>query len=137
MEQTAAFNGTTTKDPPAWKTKKGFGPWIVVATLLLGLAFHAGQMSGSSRTVAGRTRGGGAAADASLMSVDNFEGLMRSGQDCDDNTCCGGQICDPDDDAYKTVCGYGKTGCGNYVCIKVPPPMYPIEYRCQAVYRSS
>ena len=67
MEQTAAFNGTTTKDQQAWKTKKGFGPLIVVATLLLGLAFHAGQMSGS-RTVAGRTRGGGAAADASLMS---------------------------------------------------------------------
>ena len=132
MEQTAAFNGTTTKDQQAWKTKKGFGPFIVVATLLLGLAFHAGQMSGSSRSVAGRTRGGAAVADASLLSVEAFEGLMRSGQDCGPE-CCGGQICDPD--LWETSCGADrKTGCGYYNCIL---PVGSAEYRCIENYRSN
>ena len=131
MEQTAAFNGTTTKDQQAWKTKKGFGPLIVVATLLLGLAFHAGQMRGSS-TVAGRTRGG-AAADASLMSVDTFESMML-GQDCDPETCCDGQVCDP---TLRGNCGPDEgMPCGYYTCNKMTPavPVYPPVYRCQSNY---
>jgi len=76
MEQTAAFNGTTTKDQQAWKTKKGFGPLIVVATLLLGLAFHAGQMSGSTGAV--NTRG---AASASMMSFQAFDSMMSGKTD--------------------------------------------------------
>ena len=73
MEETAPLNGTTIKDQ-AWKEKKGVGPWIMVAVLLLGLAaFYAGQMSGSSPVA---TRGGGGA-DASMMSYDAFESITN------------------------------------------------------------
>ena len=57
MEQTTPLNGTIIRDP-AWKKKKGLGPWIMVTALLLGLglAFYAGQRSGStSRTGPGGT----------------------------------------------------------------------------------
>ena len=59
MDQTAPLNGTTIKDQ-AWKEKKGFGPLIMVAVLLLGLAaFYAGQISGSSTVVVGGDDRGG------------------------------------------------------------------------------
>jgi len=98
MEQTAAFNGTTTKDQQAWKTKKGFGPLIVVATLLLGLAFHAGQMSGSTGAV--NTRG---AASASMMSFQAFDSMM-SGKDYCANA-----------GEYKALCKCASQKCGTLI----------------------
>ena len=53
MEKTTPLNGPTTTGQSWKETKaKGFGPLIMFTTLLLGLAFHAGQMSGG--TVADR-----------------------------------------------------------------------------------
>ena len=86
MKETTPLNGTTIKDQ-AWKEKKGFGPWIMVAVLLLGLAaFYAGQMSGSSPVA---TRGGGGA-DASMMSfMESMEATTNSCHKCSEhNLCC-------------------------------------------------
>ena len=86
MDQTAPLNGTTIKDQ-AWKEKKGVGPWIMVAVLLLGLAaFYAGQMSGSGSSPG--TYGGGA--DASMMSfMESMESTTTGCHGCDyDNYCC-------------------------------------------------
>ena len=89
MKETTPLNGTTIKDE-AWKEKKGFGPLIMVAILLLGLAaFYAGQMSGSSTVVTPR---GGDGADASVMSYDAFESMESTTNSCytcsKDNLCC-------------------------------------------------
>ena len=56
MEQTTPLNGTIIRDP-AWKKKKGLGPWIMVTALLLGLglAFYAGQIRGGTSLTRGTT----------------------------------------------------------------------------------
>ena len=46
MENTT-LNGTTTKKQD-WKQKKGYAPLIVLVTILLGTAFYAGQICGTS-----------------------------------------------------------------------------------------
>ena len=46
MENTT-LNGTTTKEQD-WKQKKGYTPLIVLITILLGTAFYAGQICGTS-----------------------------------------------------------------------------------------
>ena len=56
MEHTA-LNGTAStttiiKDQEEWKQKKGYGPLILFAVLLLGVAFYAGQ---SRSTILGAT----------------------------------------------------------------------------------
>ena len=99
MENNSALNGATTKDQ-AWKTKKGYGPMVAIATLLLGLAFYAGQMSGS--TVAGNTRG--AAASASMMSFQAFDAMM-SGKDW----------CANSPEAYKPLCYCANRVCGTII----------------------
>ena len=88
MEETAPLNGTIIKDQ-AWKEKKGVGPLIMVAVLLLGLAaFYAGQMSGSNAVA---TRGGGGA-DGSVMSYNAFESMESTTNSCyncsRDHLCC-------------------------------------------------
>ena len=91
MENNSALNGATTKDQ-AWKTKKGYGPMVVVATLLLGLAYRSGQMSGS--TGAGSTRG--AAASASMLQAFDSTPAHCNGRGdfcAEDADCCGSDIC--------------------------------------------
>ena len=73
MENTA-LNGTTTtttKDQDDWKQKKGYTPLIVLTTVLLGLAFYAGQSRGSN-VAGGTTRG--ATATASLTDSSTSSG---------------------------------------------------------------
>ena len=67
MEHTA-LNGTAStttiiKDQEEWKQKKGYGPLILFAVLLLGSAFYAGQ---SRSTIRGTTT----AASPTMMSTD-------------------------------------------------------------------
>ena len=68
MEHTV-LNGTTStttiiKNQEEWKKKKGFGPLILFTVLLLGCAFYAGQIRGSS---SGSVTTRGATTVASLM----------------------------------------------------------------------
>ena len=70
MENTA-LNGTTnaTKNQE-WKTKKGYGPIIVAASLalLLGLSFYAGrQVSGANLREMGMTNAAAASSSLSLV----------------------------------------------------------------------
>ena len=70
MENTA-LNGTTnaTKNQE-WKTKKGYGPIIVAASLalLLGLSFYAGrQVSGANLREMGMTNAAAASSSMSLV----------------------------------------------------------------------
>ena len=84
MEQTTPLNGTIIRDPAWKKKKKGLGPWIMVTALLLGLglAFYAGQRSGStSRTGPGGTTRGGTIATASLTMSSN-EAVFESSRPC-------------------------------------------------------
>ena len=66
MEHTA-LNGTASttiiKDQEEWKQKKGYGPSILFAVLLLGGAFYAGQSRGT-------IRGATTAASPTMMSTD-------------------------------------------------------------------
>jgi len=77
MENTA-LNGTTTtttKDQEDWKQKKGYTPLIVLTTVLLVLAFYAGQSRGSN-VAGGTTRG--ATATASLTYSSTSSGKLVS-----------------------------------------------------------
>ena len=71
MENTA-LNGTTiTKDHQGWKSKKGYGPILVVAVslaLVLGLSFSAGRQVGGGGTNFRRGELGMTNAVASLSS---------------------------------------------------------------------
>ena len=125
MEHTV-LNGTTStttiiKNQEEWKKKKGFGPLILFTVLLLGCAFYAGQIRGSS---SGSVTTRGATTVASLMYdssqvndggydvVDTTPGCVKSSGSYDPakDYCfsCGGSV-GPDDDYY------GKLGyCWNY-----------------------
>ena len=67
MENTALNGTTATQDQDDWKQKKGYAPLIVLITVLLGLAFCAGQIRGTSLAVGSGTTRGGTTATASLM----------------------------------------------------------------------
>ena len=108
MEKTTPLNGPTTTGQSWKETKaKGFGLLIMFTTLLLGLAFHAGQMSGG--TVAGSTR---VAVTASMMSHPSAPTNWRAA------LCTCAQTYCPDD---LVPCARKNTQCDFSSCLKAGP----------------
>jgi len=119
MENTA-LNGTTTtttKDQEDWKQKKGYTPLIVLTTVLLVLAFYAGQSRGSN-VAGGTTRG--ATATASLTYSSTSSGKLFSSKEIAK--------------AWKKYDkGAYKDGCANAMAIAFGEgiqPAGPLNYIC-------
>ena len=104
MENTA-LNGTTitTKDHQGWKTKKGYGPSIIVAVslvslaLLLGLSIYAGRHSDAMRLT------NGVASSSSLSLVGSTASLSTT---CP--TTCKNDLDCWDNCFWQTRCTKGK-----------------------------